>query len=83
MSVKYGSVSSQNRGVNKGSRVVESFIESVRPKLGQWGEKERERERERALEAAAKVLAFSTVPSELSEWGSLCVSFSSYPSLSH
>ena len=46
MSVKYGSVSSQNRGVNKGSRVVESFIESVRPKLGQWGEKERERERE-------------------------------------
>ena len=81
MSVKYGSVSSQNRGVNKGSRVVESFIESVRPKLGQWGEKERERER--ALEAAAKVLAFSTVPSELSEWGSLCVSFSSYPSLSH
>ena len=79
--MKYGSVSSQNRGVNKGSRVVESFIESVRPKLGQWGEKERERER--ALEAAAKVLAFSTVPSELSEWGSLCVSFSSYPSLSH
>ena len=76
--MKYGSVSFQNREVNKGSRVVESFIESVRPKFGHWGEK-----RERALEAAAKVLAFSTVPSELSEWGSLCLSFSSYPSLSH
>lgn len=58
MSVKYGSVSFQNRGVNKGSRVVESFIENVRPKLGHWGKKERERE---ALKEAAKALAFSTV----------------------
>ena len=59
MSVKYGSVSFQNRGVNKGSRVVESFIENVRPKLGHWGKK-RERGRE-TLKEAAKVLAFSTV----------------------
>lgn len=59
MSVKYSSVSFQNRGVNKGSRAVESFIENVRPKLGHWGEK-RERGRE-ALKKAATVLAFSTV----------------------
>ena len=31
------------QGVNEGSRVVESFRESVRPKLGHWGKKERER----------------------------------------